>query len=136
MATGHEPYLERSGERYREAHEAVEAMLEDRFPVFDRVFENGMPMWRIPRPDGAPMPEREGTIDAAYVHIGLVERKAGLTLHLWYPPEYDLIDRFAEELVAAGLKPMQGCVQFNRMGAFPATAIEPLLDHIHNADGF
>ncbi len=136
MAAAHADYLASASDRYQRAHGRLDELLAARFPTVERVVEHDMPMWQIRRPEDAPMPEATGTIDPELVHVGLVERKAGLTLHLWYPPEYELLAEHAEELKAAGLKVMTGCVQYNRKGELPVEAIVPLLDHIHENDGF
>lgn len=136
MVSAHDGYLASASDRYQRAYHELEGLIEARFPTVERVLEGDMPMWQILRPEDAPRPGASGTIDPRFVHVGLVERKAGLTLHVWYPPAYELLADHADALEAAGLKVMKGCVQYNRKGDLPVDAIEPLFDHIHDADGF
>lgn len=84
--------------------------------------------WRIQRP--VTIPNWKGTIDPNFVHVGVAERKAGITLFLWNPAEPQILRLHAEELAAAGFKVMVGCLQFNRKSAFPLDAVVPILTAI------
>lgn len=135
MAKGpHEPYLASAGERYHEAYGRMARAVRGVFPKAKEVFESDMPAWKVPRPPGAPRPAREGTMPADTVFIGLVERKAGLTVHLWYPGDYSLFDHHKDALGEAGFKAMRGCLVYNRKGPFPVEAVETLLRRIREAD--
>ena len=130
----HGAYVDAAGPRFQEAYLQLAAAIRRVFPHARAVMAYDMPMWRAQRPPGAPMPDVAGTIDAAHVHVGLVERKAGLTLHAWYPGDYHFLDARAPAMAAAGLKTMRGCLQFTRKGPFPIEAVERLLEAMRDAD--
>ena len=88
-------------------------MVKGAFPNALPVFEYKMPGWRIPRPKAGAPRLREGTIDPDWVHLFLVERKSGITLHLWNPADYYGLERYESDLSKVGLKVMRGCVQFH-----------------------
>jgi hypothetical protein len=108
--------------------EALDDHLRRRFPRVEPVVAYGMHGWRMKRP--RPVEWTTGTIDPAYVHVFVAERKQGITLHLWNPYQPDLFGRHAKSLEAAGFKVMVGCLQFNRKGDYPVDAVLPLLDAI------
>ena len=122
-----EHYLAKASPRFQEAFRGLETMVKGAFPNALPVFEYKMPGWRIPRPKAGAPRLREGTIDPDWVHLFLVERKSGITLHLWNPADYYGLERYESDLSKVGLKVMRGCVQFHRKGAFPVSAIEPML---------
>lgn len=116
-------YLARASDRYRAAHDGVAREVRRAWPRAKATFAYGMPAWVAKRPAGAPMPEREGTMDPSQVFVGLVERKAGLTVHFWYPGDAHLLGRHADALAEAGVRTMRGCLVFNRKGEFPVEAV-------------
>jgi hypothetical protein len=104
----------------------LDGHLRRRFPRVEPVFAYGMHGWRMKRPH--PVDWTVGTIDPAYVHVFVAERKQGITLHLWNPYEPNLLGRNAKDLAASGFKVMVGCLQFNRKSKYPLGALLPLLD--------
>jgi uncharacterized protein YdhG (YjbR/CyaY superfamily) len=134
VASAHEACLQKASERFRDAYAGVSRAVLRTFPKARPVVEFGMPAWLITRPKGAPRPEREGTMPSDRVFVGLVERKGGVTVHLWYPGDYDLLDRNGAALREAGFKVMRGCLVFNRKQEFPASSIEELLKKVKKLD--
>ena len=136
MADPHAPYLRGASERYQDVHAALDVLLTEAFANLERTMLYDMPSWLVARPPEAPRPEREGTLPSDKVYFGLADRKAGVTLNLWYPGDYLLFDHHADALKAAGLKVMRGCLAYNRKtGTFPVEALTPLLDEIKQRDG-
>ena len=82
---------------------------------------------RITREDIADWP---GTMDPNYLYVGLVERKAGITLHIWNPSNYYGLDRIRKDYEKAGFKVMRGCLQWNKKAEYPIEMIEDLIKNI------
>ena len=107
-----------------------------RFSGIEPVFAWGIHGWRVPR-----MKKVEwttGIMDPNWLFVGLAERKAGITLHMWNPVDYGCLQRHAASLKDAGFKVMVGCIQFNRKSEYPMSAVKSLLDDVAkgwNADG-
>ena len=120
-------YLEKSSPRFQRTFHALEQIVKKRFPDAERAFGYKMPGWRILVKGRVPPEMQGGTIDARFVHIHLVERKHGITFHLWNPVDYGGLERAAPALQEAGFKVMAGCVQFNRKADFPIEAVERVL---------
>lgn len=102
-----------------------------RFPDARGVEDWGLRGWRIPTHAG--LTEWTGTIDPNFIHIFLVERKQGITLHFWNPLDPGALKRDSSALQKAGFKVMVGCLQFNRKGEFPLAAVLPLLEAARKA---
>jgi hypothetical protein len=97
------------------------------FPSATPGREFGVDGWSIARPKGAPRPAREGTMPSDRIMIGVVERKAGPTLYVWYPGG-DVHGLAAHPgLAEAGFKVMVGCLVFTKKQPYPFDAVEGLL---------
>lgn len=120
--------------RYQQAYRAVAAAVAAAFPDARPVEAHGMPGWMAPRPPEAPRPAR-GTFDPDHVFVGLADRKAGPTLHVWHPGDPGLLDRHADALRAAGFKVMVGCLPYARQGPYPQVAVARLLADAAAVDG-
>lgn len=119
--------------RFQEAYGVVAAAVQDVFADAEAASAHDMAAWRVPRPPDKVEPIR-GTFDPAVIFIGLADRKAGPTLHVWHPGAYDLLDRNAAWLKAAGFKVMKGCLPWTRKGAYPAQAVGRLLEQARAVD--
>ena len=74
-----------------------------------------------------------GTLDPNWVQIYLVERKSGITLHLWNPVDFGSMQRRKPELSRLGFKVMVGCMQFNRKSDYPMDSVERLLEDVRRS---
>ncbi len=74
--------------------------------------------------------EWKGTMNPNYFFVCPVERKAGITLHIWYPVDYYALDKIRKEYEEAGFKVMRGCLQWNRKSEYPIHMIEDLVKNI------
>lgn len=119
---------------FDEVRDDVAKVVRRVFPRAQAVRESGMDGWRIARPKGAPRPAREGTMPADFVYVLLADRKAGPTLHVWYPGDYDWLDARKDELTEAGFKVMRACLQFMRKREYPVAAVEKLLRDVKAMD--
>ncbi len=73
-------------------------------------------------------------MDPSTVYVGLAERKSGITVSVWYPGDYYLLDAHGVALRAAGFKVMRGCLSFARKAPFPVAALEALLGAVRASD--
>ena len=121
-------------DRFREAYAAVREAVEAAFPDAAPVEAWGMVGWQAPRPPEAVPAEPVGTLDPALVFVGLADRKAGPTLHVWHPGAYDLLDRNAAWLRDAGFKVMKGCLPWTRKAAYPAGTVRRLIEAARAVD--
>jgi hypothetical protein len=126
-AAGRAPRAQAASPRYRTTHAALAKAIRKTFPRAKPVLQWGMAGWLIPRPKGAPVPPRAGTMDPTRIFVGLAEGKTGLTVHLWYPGDDDLLGKHRGALRAAGLKAGRGCIVWTRKGAYPVDAVAELL---------
>lgn len=131
--TGTEPpattrYLRGASPAFQEAFARMGETVRRVFPKAQAVFAYGMPGWRVPGSKPVPEEAKGGTIDPAYLWLFLVERKAGVTLHLWNPADLAGLERDRTDLEAAGFKVMRGCLQFNRKRPYPFEAVARLLE--------
>jgi hypothetical protein len=107
----------------------IDAQLRQRFAGAVRaVTAFNMHGWQIAR--ATRIESWKGTIDPNFIHIGVAERAAGITLHLWNPYNPACLKDNFKPLTAAGFKVMVGCLQFNRKAEFPLQAVTPLLDDL------
>jgi len=122
-----ETYLQKTSPRFREINDELDRTIHRLFPEAERVFAYHLPGWRIARRRWIDPKSVKGTIDPNWVHIFLAERKAGITLHMWNPVDFNAMQRRKAELSDAGFKVMVGCLQFNRKSEYPLEAISRLL---------
>lgn len=127
-------YVKAASPRYQDAHTRLARLVKRRLPRARKILQHGMPGWVAPRPPGSPRPARAGTLPPDRVYVFLAERKAGLTLHLWYPGDYGLLEKHKRALEEAGFKVMRGCLQFNRRGELPLAPVDALLARVHALD--
>ena len=120
---------------FPEVRAQVERAVKKVFPKAEPVEEFGMEGWRIRRPKDAPRPAKEGTMPSDFVMVLLADRKAGPTLHLWYPGDYHLLDARKDALEEAGFKVMRGCLAFSRKAEYPVAAVETLMRDVKAMDG-
>ncbi|TLZ55006.1 MAG: DUF1801 domain-containing protein [Methanobacteriota archaeon] len=125
--------LARASPRFRAIHESIGRAVRDLFPEAVTAFDFGMSGWRIPRRRRVDPESVKGTIDPNWVHIFLAERKAGITLNLWNPVDFNGFRRHRAELERAGFKLMVGCIQFNRKSEFPIGLVVDLLKDIEKS---
>lgn len=125
-----EAYLKKTSLRFREINDRLDRTIRALFPEAERVFAYGIPGWRIARRRWIDPKSVKGTIDPNWVHIFLAERKAGITLHMWNPVDFNAMQRRKAELSGAGFKVMVGCLQFNRKSEYPLEAIGRLLEDV------
>ena len=123
---GRKSYLQKTAARFQAVFEELEDVIVDVFPSAEPVFEYGMTGWRV-RITSRPITAWKGTIDPNYLFIAIVERKSGITLHIWDPRDYYGLERVAEELTGVGFKVMRGCIQWNRKADFPLETVKNLL---------
>lgn len=112
----------------------VERAVKETFPKAQETKAFGMEGWTIPRPKGAPVPERAGTMPTDRVMVFLAERANGTSLHVWYPGQYDLLGKRKDELGEAGFKVMRACLQYTRKQEYPIEAVSSLLKEIRRQD--
>lgn len=127
-------YAGTSSERFQKAFADLGALALDVFPSAESIFQWDMPGWKInlvPLDD----PNYRGTMDPNFFAIMLVERKSGLTLHIWNPRDYYGLSRSQSELGAAGFKVMRGCLVFNRKQPYPIAAVGDLLRNVRERLG-
>jgi hypothetical protein len=98
------------------------------FPGAQAIEEWGMQGWKVPM-DHPPV-GLKGTMDSNFVYVMLGDRKAGPTLHVWYPGNYYFLDEHKDELTTAGFKVMRGCLPYNRKRPYPIEVVEKLLRRI------
>lgn len=122
-------YLKSTSENFRHTFREVGRVVKKVFPHSQEIFEYHMPGWKIATYREVPKNWR-GTLDPRWMMILLVERKAGVTLHIWNPSDYYYLDKHKAFLTSAGFKVMRGCLQFNKKQAFPIEAVKQLLKKI------
>jgi len=123
-------YLKKTSPRFREIDDRLDRTIRALFPEAQRVFAYGLPGWRIPRRRWIDPKSVDGTIDPNWVNVFLAERKAGITLHLWNPVDFNAMQRRKADLSNAGFKVMVGCLQFNRKSGYPIDAVRRLLEDV------
>ena len=121
--------LDESSDRFKQVYADIEAVVRGIFPTAERVVAYKMPGFKIRIGDEGVKSWR-GTIDPNYLQLFLVERKSGITLHLWNPRDYDGLERRRAELSAVGFKVMRGCIQWNRKQAYPVETVRSLLESV------
>jgi uncharacterized protein YdhG (YjbR/CyaY superfamily) len=125
-----EAYLAEQPSDFRRTYDALRNKVAQLFPNAIPLFEYGMPGFRVPITQTR-IEKWKGTIDPNYLHMGLVQRKRGVTFHIWNPKDDGYLQKNEERLSSAGFKVMRGCVEWNRKAAFPIAEIEKMLeDHM------
>jgi hypothetical protein len=122
-------YLDKSPDSFQQLFAALAKVVKMVFPNAEKTFAYNMPGFRIKVSDKE-IKDWKGTIDPNYLQIFLVQRKSGVTLHIWNALDYDGLDRKRDELTKAGFKVMRGCLQWNRKQAYPMKVVETLLNSI------
>ncbi len=130
----HSAILHGADERYQAAHAALESAVQKVFPEAEASIAWDMACWKIPRPVDKVNSEAKGTFDPAVVVVGLADRKAGPTLHIWHPGAYDLLDQNAAWLKEAGFKVMKGCLPWSRKSDYPIEAVQRILQAARDVD--
>lgn len=126
-------YLKNTSERFQKVFQTIKTTVLHLAPRAQEVFEWKMPGWKIENQKYNkynPSMPKQGTIDPRYIHIFLVERQNGITLHIWNPNDYYGLEKNKLELENAGFKVMRGCLQFNRKSEYPVKEIQNLLEKI------
>jgi len=126
-------YLEKASPRFREIHESLARAVRELFPDAETSFQFRMPGWRILRPRRVAPASVRGTLAPNWVQVYLVERKSGITLHLWDPVDFNGFRNRKAELERAGFKLMVGCLRFNRKSEYPIDLAVELLKDVRNA---
>ncbi len=126
-------YLKKTSPRFREIHETLGRTVYTLFPEAEPAFAFGMPGWRIARRRRIDPGSVRGTLDPNWVQVYLVERKSGVTLHLWNPVDFNGAHRRRAELSRVGFKVMVGCLQFNRKSDYPMDAVRRLLEEVRRS---
>jgi len=122
-------YLGKSSDRFRQVYSELERVIEGVFPRGEQAFAYKMPGFRV-KVSGREITGWKGTIDPNYLQIFLVERKSGITLHIWNPLDFYGLDKRREELTQAGFRVMRGCLQWNTKRAYPMETVKGLLESI------
>ena len=123
-------YLQKASPRFREVHASLDRAVRELFPDAEVSFQFKMPGWKISRRRRVDPKSVRGTLDPNWVQIYLLERKAGITLNLWNPVDFNGFRKRKTELERVGFKLMAGCLQFNRKSEYPVDVIVGLLKDI------
>ncbi|MBM2827383.1 MAG: hypothetical protein HW403_1447 [Dehalococcoidia bacterium] len=119
-------YLKETSARFQQVHGNLDKIIVEAFPSAELVFEYNMPSCRV-RITKEPITVWKGTIDPNYLFIAIVERKSGITLHLWDPRDYYGLEAVKDELTKVGFKVMRGCIHWNRKADYPIETVEKLI---------
>ena len=92
----------------------------------ESTFTHGMPGFRA-RVTDTRKEERRGTFDPNHLQLFLVERKSGITLHIWDPRNYYGLDEVRDEPAKVGFKVMRGCLVWNRKREHPFERMKGLI---------
>lgn len=122
-------YLASTSEKFRGIFEDLKKIVMKKFSHAHEGFMWNMPGWTI-KLKNPPPPKVKGTIPHDCIAIFLVERKAGITFHIWNPFDYYLLSKNKKMLEKEGFQVMQGCLQFNKKTPYPLSAIKSLLEKI------
>lgn len=123
-------YVKQASPKYQAAYKELDAWIKKRLPTAKPIFEWGMPGWKVALPKDKQPVEHRGTYDPTSIMILLADRKAGITMHVWSPLEPQILSKLDKQLTKAGFKVMVGCIQYNRKGDYPVTAVMPLLERL------
>ena len=123
-------YLARASPRFREVYASLAEAIHRLFPDAEALFESRMPGWRIPRRRRVDPATVKGPLDPNWVQVHLVERKSGITLHLWNPADLNAFRYRKAELERAGFKLLVNSIQFNRKSAYPTDLVVSLLEDV------
>ena len=91
----------------------------------ESTFDHGMPGFRVPITNDKE--NRRGTFDPDHLQLFLVERKSGITFHIWDPRNYYGLDEVRDELNQLGFKVMRGCLVWNRKKEYPLERMKELI---------
>ena len=119
-------YLDEASERFQNVYREFAAAVHQAFPVPEPSFEHGMPGFKI-RITDVEKEEWRGTIDPNFLHLYMVERKSGITFHIWDPRNYYGLDEMRDELTNLGFKVMRGCIVWNRKREYPVQRMKDLI---------
>ena len=122
-------YLDNSSDRFRQVYSELAGTVQRVFPNAENAFAHEMPGFKV-KVSHKEIKDWKGTINPNYIQIYLVERKNGITLHIWNPLDFYGLDKKREELTKEGFKVMRGCLQWNRKQVYPMETVESLLASI------
>lgn len=116
-------YLITTSDKFQHIHNDLGKVVYEVFPQAEEVFEYKMLEWKIATNREVPK-DWIGTLDPRWLTILLVERKGGITLHIWNPADYYFLDKHRALLTSAGFEVMRGCIQYNRKQPYPIKTVE------------
>lgn len=106
--------------------DAIAAAFRTVHPNAEPVHAWGLDGWAVKvqdRPEGW-----TGTMDPERLMVFPLERKAGITVHVWDPRNPELLQWNDAALQAAGFKVMVGCLQWNRKAPVDVEALRRLFE--------
>ena len=119
-------YLSAASERFRSVYGEIAAAVHKTFPLAEPTFDYGMPGFKA-RITDIKKEDRRGTLDPSFLQMFLVERKSGITFHIWDPRNYYGLDEVRDELTQLGFKVMRGCLVWNRKKEYPVERMRELI---------
>ena len=119
-------YLNASSERFQDVFQGLSAAIHESFPEAESTFAHGMPGFKA-RVADVKKDDWRGTFDPDHLQLFLVERKAGITFHIWDPRNYYGLDEVRDELTQLGFKVMRGCLVWNRKKKYPLERMKELI---------
>ena len=119
-------YLDEASERFQNVYRGFAPTVQKAFPMPKPSFEHGMPGFKT-RITDVEREEWRGTIDHNFLHLYMVERKSGITFHIWDPRNYYGLDEMRDELTNLGFKVMRGCIVWNRKREYPIQLMQELV---------
>ena len=119
-------YLNASSERFQDVFQGLSAAVYESFPEAESTSAHGMPGFKA-RVTDTRQEERRGTFDPNHLQLFLVERKSGISFHIWDPRNYYGLDEVRDELAKVGFKVMRGCLVWNRKREYPFERMKGLI---------
>ena len=119
-------YLNAASERFQSVYGQIAAAVHKTFPMAEPTFDHSMPGFNVPITDSK-KEDRQGTFDPNLLQMFLVERKSGITFHIWDPRNYYGLDGVRDELTQLGFKVMRGCLVWNRKKEYPIERMRELI---------
>ena len=120
-------YLNVASERFQGIYHEFAAVVHETFPMAEPAFAHEMPGFKI-RITDIKKEDWRGTIDPNFLQLFLVERKSGITFHIWDPRNYYGLDGVRDELTMLGFKVMRGCLVWNRKKEYPIGRMKELIE--------
>ena len=119
-------YLSAASERFQSVFQELSVAVHKSFPEAEPTFAHGMPGFRA-QITNIHKENLRGTFDLNHLQLFLVERKSGITLHIWDPRNYYGLDEVRDELTKIGFKVMRGCLVWNRKREYPVDRMKQLI---------